>query len=64
VKLLQDQGVVTRSRGLTPVEIEQVVELYRSGLSIAKVSQKLGRAQSTIWRTLLKAGVEMRPREG
>lgn len=62
VKLLQDQGVTIRSRGLSQVELEQIVECYESGLSIVQVAQKLGRADSTIWRALLKMKVKMRPR--
>jgi predicted transcriptional regulator len=64
VRLLRRHGVVTRHKGLSDSDLQQARELYESGLPVAKVGEKLGRAPSTVRRALVQAGVEMRPRGG
>ena len=64
LKLLHRAGVTMRQQGLSAEELAQAVELYGSGLSLAKVAQKLDAKTSTVFRALQRADVELRPGVG
>jgi hypothetical protein len=42
-------------------EIAEATKLYESGLSLREIERKMGTCKSTLGRTLVKAGVELRP---
>jgi hypothetical protein len=62
LKLLAEAGVSMRRQPLTPEQVREATELYRSGLSLAKVSAQLALPHESIRRALIDAGVRMRPR--
>jgi len=59
--VLERHGVARRYRILTPQDIDAVVRLYESGLSLAAVGARLGVNASTILCALRATGVQMRP---
>ena len=61
LKLLSVAVVSMRRQPLTPVQVSEAAELYRSGLSLAKASAQLVLPHESIRRALVSAGVEMRP---
>jgi len=62
LKLLADTGVSMRRQPLSPDQVSEAAELYRLGLSLAKVSQELTVPLESTRRALIDAGVQMRPR--
>lgn len=44
--------------------VDVAMELYRSGLLLAKVGERLAVRASTVGRALIEAGVQLRPRYG
>lgn len=64
VRLLQQHEVTTRFKGLDESELAIAQRLYESGLPLATVSKEIGRAQSTVRKALVRAGVRMRARGG
>jgi transposase-like protein len=63
-KALRRQGVVRRPRGRTrlPPEVEvRMAELYRGGQSIAAVAARTGYGPTTVWISLVRQGVALRP---
>jgi hypothetical protein len=64
VKVLHQGGVAMRNQGLRPEQIEQAAELYREGMSVARVGKLFDVDGTTAWTALQKAGVVMRPRRG
>lgn len=48
------------TRRLTPAELDQVVELYRMGLSTYKLAKQFGTDRHTITGHLRRGGVELR----
>jgi transposase-like protein len=60
---LERQGVPRRQpRRLQPDEVNETVRLYAERMSVRSVAEKLATGQTTVRRTLRKAGVEMQPR--
>jgi len=64
LRLLREQGVQLRRQRMSPDEVEQAIQLYGHGLSIATVGAQLGYGDGTIWRALKRAGVTMRDSHG
>lgn len=62
--ILERQGVARRYQGLSQPEIEQAVELYGEGWSLARIGSVLGVCDSTVLNTLRRAGVRMRDCQG
>jgi IS30 family transposase len=53
-----------RRHPLSEQELAQARRLYESGLSLVKVSKRIGRHHTTVHLALRRAGVTMRPRKG
>ncbi len=51
------------TRRLTPDEVNQVLELYRLGLSTSPLARQFGTDRHTITGHLRRGGVELRPRQ-
>lgn len=62
LRLLREHGVQLRNQPMTPTEIEQAVQLYSQGLSLA--GQQLGFDHTVIRNALEKAGVPRRDNHG
>ncbi len=62
LKLLAQAGVPMRRQSMSLKEVEEAAVLYRSGLSLAKVSERTKLPLESIRRALIDAGVKMRPR--
>lgn len=63
-KHLKAAGVVLRCGPLSQDEINQAIDLYATGLSVAAVGEELGRDHASIWRALKAAGVPLRDTHG
>jgi len=63
-EILERRGVARRYKRLSPEQLELACRLYKSGLSLMKVGDHLGRRAETVRQALMKAGVEIRPRNG
>jgi DNA-directed RNA polymerase specialized sigma24 family protein len=63
-EILERHGVARRHQRLSPEQLDLVCTLYESGLSLTKVGNRLGRPAETVRQALIKAGVEIRPRNG
>lgn len=55
----REQGPRPRPKS-TPDEIDRMVELYESGLSMPVIGRRLGRHHTTVLYHLRKRGVEIR----
>jgi hypothetical protein len=64
VRLLHEHGVAMRNQGLSAEQIAQAAQLYRSGLSVAKIGKLFEVDGTTAWTALKRAGIQMRPRRG
>lgn len=60
--LLRESGLPQRYQAMTMSEIDQAVELYAAGSTIAAVAAVLGRPCSTIQTSLTRRGVTRRRR--
>jgi transposase len=60
-KLLSAAGVSMRKRPVAQDKVEEIVELYGTGLSIRQVAAKTGVPKTTVQNLLAKSGVVMRP---
>lgn len=59
---MRPRSVANRKKQLDPKIVEEMVELYESGLSMKEVAEKMGTTYSTIqWRLKHVAGVKARP---
>jgi len=63
-KHLARAGVATRRRPLTETQIDEAVRLYASGLSLARVSERIGAAPTTIQLRLREREVQLRDTHG
>ena len=63
-KHLKNAGLQLRCGPLTEDEIARAAELYRTGLSLLAVGEKLGRHPSGIWRALKAAEIPRRDFHG
>lgn len=61
LKLLADQGVVMRPRGLTDEQADLAVRLYGEGHSLKAIGQQLDKAKSSVREALMQRDVTMRP---
>jgi transposase-like protein len=57
---LRTAGVTIRMDGMTPEQIEQAVEYYRAGWSLAKIGREVGADAETVRKRLCERGVPMR----
>ncbi len=64
LRILDDHGVTRRCQPLSDEQVQQAIELYRQGWSLALVGKHLGRDGSLILRTLKRAGVARRDPHG
>jgi hypothetical protein len=46
LKLLRVHGVAMRRQGLSPAEIDEAIQLYAAGWSLAKIGERFGRAHT------------------
>lgn len=58
--LLEEYGVQLRNQGVPPDQLDEIIRLYRSGLSLAKVAASFGCSAETARRALMAAGVRLR----
>jgi len=63
-RLLQRDGIELRRRGLTPEQVDQAVDLYRRGWSLARIGEQLGVTANTVHTRLRERGVRMRNTHG
>lgn len=63
-QIVRRRGIPLRPRGLSPEQVVEGERLYRSGLSLARVGERLGVDARTVHRRLLESGVEMRGSSG
>lgn len=61
---LSRAGVVTRRRPLAASQIDEAVRLYESGLSLARVGERIGAAPRTIQLRLREREVQLRDTHG
>jgi hypothetical protein len=64
LRILDDHGVTRRHQPLTEEQMQQAVELYQQGWSLARVGQYLGRDASMIHLTLKRVGMARRDCHG
>jgi len=62
--VLKRQGVPLRCTSPTSEQIDEMVRLYESGLSLAKVGQRFAMNASTVLAQLRKMGVRTRDAQG
>jgi len=62
--ILERRGVRRRYKKLSREQLDLACTLYKGGLSLTKVGDQLGRRAETVRQALMKAGVEIRPRNG
>jgi lambda repressor-like predicted transcriptional regulator len=63
-EILERAGVPRRPQPLSPTQIETATFLYESGLSLVKVSTRLGCNAETLRTALIRSGVKIRKRRG
>jgi DNA invertase Pin-like site-specific DNA recombinase len=49
---------------MSPEQIDEAVRLYQDGWSLARIGERMGVNDMTVWRRLQERGVRMRPRQG
>jgi hypothetical protein len=64
LKILNDHGVSMRFQSLTDEQIDQAVERYQAGDSLATIARHLGSSPTTVQRALISRGVAIRPKGG
>ncbi len=58
---LKQAGVEMRTfRKASPEEINQMITLYQSGLSLVSVAERVGYSEKTVWERLKKAGIQLK----
>ena len=62
LNLVRSRNIVVRVRQTSDEQIDRAVELYKSGMPIAKIQVEVGSSYGAIRRALLKNGVQLRPR--
>ena len=62
--ILKRHGVQTRWQRLSPARIDEAVELYESGWSLARIAERVGVTPTTVHRRLRDRGVRMRDTRG
>jgi hypothetical protein len=61
---LHRRGVKMRGQGLAESQVDQGIQLYERGWSVARIGSHLGVNGSTVWLTLRARGVRMRDAQG
>jgi hypothetical protein len=61
---LKRQGVGLRFRSLSSTQVAEATQFYHEGLSLLKVGERLGCGAECVRQALMKAGIEIRPRNG
>jgi len=62
--ILKANGVTMRRHPMQPAEIKLAIQLYESGLSLAKLSEVLPYDPSTTWREFKRLGIGTRDYQG
>ena len=62
LSILEEHGVRMRGQGIPEDRVEDVIRLYRSGLSLMRLSHQLDCSAETVRQVLLGAGVTLRKR--
>jgi len=62
--ILKRHGVQTRWQRLSPAQIDEAVELYESGWSLAQVGERLGVTATTVQLRLRERGLKIRDNHG
>src|ERR1700728_1457820 len=62
--VLKRKGVALRAQPLSPNQIATATQFYHEGLSLLKVGERVGCGAECVRQALMKAGVEVRPRNG
>jgi hypothetical protein len=55
--ILKRKGVPMRGRGLTPAQVDEAVDLYQLGWSLARIGERLGATATTVMRRIRERGV-------
>jgi hypothetical protein len=63
-KHVRGHGLPRRSPRLGPTRIEESIQLYLAGDSLATLGKRYGIGKDAVARALRKAGIELRPRNG
>jgi hypothetical protein len=58
--LLKRHGITARRQPVSQGQLREMVRLYESGLSLARVGERLGLADTTVHRHLLARGIRTR----
>jgi hypothetical protein len=64
LRLLREQQVPVRLQRITTSDVEQAIQLYQAGHSLAVVGDRLGYSPGTIHLALRRAGVQLRDCHG
>lgn len=60
-KLLRREGIPIRQpKRMTPIQVDEAVQLYATGMSASRIADRLGFDQATIHNNLKKQGIQMR----
>lgn len=62
--ILGKHGIPLRNQPLSAGQVEEAISLYASGLSLARVGEKLGCHAATVRSALIRAGVATRDSHG
>ena len=57
-------GVEVRRQTATDGVVAEAAQLYEAGMPVIRIAEQLSVSGSALRRSMLKAGVEMRPRGG
>ncbi|MEC4613810.1 hypothetical protein [Tsukamurella tyrosinosolvens] len=60
LRILREQGVSLRRRGLSEEEARRAVELYSGGLSVKRTAEQLGWSQAPVRAALVTYGATIR----
>jgi predicted DNA-binding protein YlxM (UPF0122 family) len=60
-ELLTAHNVPLRRQGLSPSQVAEAIRLYAAGQSVAQAAQSLGASPSSVYDSLKRSGVQMRP---
>jgi hypothetical protein len=63
-KHLDERSIARRTSGLAPADIPKAAQLYREGWSLARIAERYGTTDKTVWARLREVGVQMRDTHG
>jgi len=64
LRLLREEGVEVRRQTATDGVVAEAAQLYEAGMPVTRIAEQLSVSGSALRRSMLKAGVDMRPRGG